>query len=499
MVQKEYIRFLYFREGESLRSISKRTGLHRNTVKKALSNSEIPKYTRTAPIQHPVLGPYLDVINAWLEEDKHQPPKQRHTAKRIYDRLCEPPYNFTGGESTVRDYVRKQRKKTSEVYVPLEFGPGESAQCDWGEVTVKYQGVKQVFQLFCMRLCYSGDIFVRVYQNQRQEAFFDGICRALEFFGGVPKEIVFDNLKAAVKRILVGSKREEQEGFSRLRTHYVFEPRFCNPASGNEKGMVENLVGYSRRNFLVPVPEIHDLEELNTMLLARCMDNRRKRRDRRQETVHDLLREDRATMLDLPVERFDCCLRRPVSVDHCSRFRFETNSYSVPYSYAGQELTLKAYVDRLDVFFVDRLVATHTRSYGRQEDHLNLDHYLEVLARKPGALRDAKPWRQATVPPAYRQLFDKLKSTSQGCRDFVDVLTLRRDGDTAIVDEAVDTAVSKGLARLDVIKQLIAQTQDKRPAIAQASVSDDLQHISVPMTDLARYDTLKTLEGGVLA
>lgn len=377
MVQKEYIRFLHFREGESLRSISQKTGLHRNTIKKALADADVPMYTRTAPIQHPVLGPYIKTIDTWLEEDKHRPPKQRHTAKRIYDRLCEPPYNFTGGESTIRDYVRKQRKKLSEVFVPLEFGPGESAQCDWGEVTVMYQGAKQTFHLFCMRLCYSGDIFVRVYRNQRQEAFLDGICRALEFFGGVPRELVFDNLKTAVKRMLVGRKREEQEDFARLRTYYVFESRFCNPASGNEKGMVENLVGYGRRNFLVPVPEIHDLDELNDMLLSRCMDHRRRQRNRRRETVQELLQNDRASMLKLPKQRFDCCVRRTVSVDHCSRFRFETNAYSVPYLYAGQDLTLKAYVDHLDVFCVDRHVVTHRRSYGRHEDHLEIDHYLE--------------------------------------------------------------------------------------------------------------------------
>src|SRR5690625_3177767 len=331
MVQKEYIRFLYFREGESLRSIARKTGLHRNTVKKALEDSDSPKYRRTAPVQHPVLGPYLEVINAWLEQDKQQPPKQRHTAKRIFDRLCEPPYHFTGGESTVRDYVRKQREKSSEVYVPLEFGPGESAQCDWGEVTVVYNGVERTFYLFCMRLCYSGDIFVRVYRNQRQEAFFDGICRALEFFGGVPRELVFDNLKTAVKRVLVGRQREEQDDFARLRTHYVFEARFCNPASGNEKGMVENLVGYSRRSYLVPAPETQDLDELNDMLPTRCMDNRHKRKDRSQETVHRLLQDDRSHMMPLPMERFDCCVQRTVSVDKCSRFRFETNSYSVPY------------------------------------------------------------------------------------------------------------------------------------------------------------------------
>src|SRR5690625_3580619 len=354
MVQKEYIRFLYFREGESLRSIARKTGLHRNTVKKALEDSDSPKYRRTAPVQHPVLGPYLEVINAWLEQDKQQPPKQRHTAKRIFDRLCEPPYHFTGGESTVRDYVRKQREKSSEVYVPLEFGPGESAQCDWGEVTVVYNGVERTFYLFCMRLCYSGDIFVRVYRNQRQEAFFDGICRALEFFGGVPRELVFDNLKTAVKRVLVGRQREEQEGFARLRTHYVFEARFCNPASGNEKGMVENLVGYARRNFLVPVPEASDLDELNEMLLAQCIANRQRRKHRRDETVQQLLEQARALLLTPPAEHSVCCARRTVTVDHCSRFRVETNWYSGPHQFAGRELTLKAYVGRLEPFHVDR-------------------------------------------------------------------------------------------------------------------------------------------------
>lgn len=499
MVQKEYIRFLHFREGKSLRAISRITGLHRNTVTKALQDSETPRYKRTAPIVHPVLGPFIPVINAWLEEDQNRPPKQRHTAKRIYDRLCEPPYNFTGGETTVRDYVRKQRKKLKEVFVPLEFGPAESAQCDWGEATVFDNGLERTVHVFCMRLCYSGDIFIRLYPNQRQEAFFDGICQGLEFFGGVPRELVFDNLKTAVKRILVGREREEQEAFARLRTHYVFEARFCNPASGNEKGMVENLVGYGRRNFLVPVPETSDLDELNEMLLARCAANRQRRKHRRDETVQQLLETERSQMLPLPAERFDCCIRRTVNVDHCSRFRFETNWYSVPHQFAGRELTLKAYVDRLELFHVDRLVTTHRRSYGRQEDHLELDHYLEVLMRKPGALRDAKPWRQAAVPHSYRRLFDELKTTSRGCRDFIQVLLLRRDGDAKVVDNAVETAVANGLRRRDVIEQLIAQAGDVRPIMAQAHVTEHLQSITVPPMDLKNYDALSLISKEVSA
>lgn len=302
----------------------------------------------------------------------------------------------------------------------------------------------------------------RLYPNERQEAFFDGICRGLEFFGGAPRELVFDNLKAAVKRILKGRNREEQDAFVRLRTHYVFETRFCNPRKGNEKGMVENLVGYGRRNFLVPIPEAANLDELNDILLTRCTMNRQRKRYRREEQIGELLEEERSRLLPLPAGRFECCLRRSVGVDHCSRFRFETNWYSVPYRYASQELTLKAYVDRLELFHLDRFVTVHKRSYGRQEDHLELDHYPEVLARKPGALRDAKPWRQAKVPPCHRWICDASKNTSRGCRNFMQVLMQRCDGDAKTVDEAVEMAEANGLCRLAAIEQPIAE--GKRPA-----------------------------------
>lgn len=290
--------------------------------------------------------------------------------------------------------------------------------------------------------------------------------------------------------MLTGGMREEQEGFVRLRTHYVFEARFCNPAKGNEKGMVENLVGYSRRNFLVPVPETDELDDLNTLLLTRCEANRRRRRDRRQERVEELLEIERSKLLDLPAQRFDCCRRRSVHTDHCSRFQFETNRYSVPFDFADQELTLKAYVDRLDVFAADRLVATHKRSYERHKDCLELDHYLEVLARKPGALQNAKPWRQANVPTCYRRVFDELKGSAQGCREFVDILILRRDGVAEAVDRAVAIAVDRGLGRLDVIEHLLRQEDEQPATVRHVAVRESLQEITVPVIDLGRYDGL---------
>ena len=272
--QYEYVRTARRVYGKSVSEIARETGHSRNTVKKVL-RGEHRNYAARERQAYPVLGPYLEIIDDWLEKDKLvTDPKQRHTAIRIYARLVRE-HGFGGSASNVRKYVRGAKKrlglKTSEVFIPLEPEPGMEAEVDWGNATVMLDGAAVRVKSFCMRSKSSGKPFVRLYPCERQQAFLDGLARGFEFFGGVFPVVVFDNLTTAVEKVLKGKGRVEREAFSRFKAYASFEARFCNPGKGNEKGGVEGLVGFSRRNFLVPLPEGSSLAEINERLLEECV------------------------------------------------------------------------------------------------------------------------------------------------------------------------------------------------------------------------------------
>ena len=273
MVDVEYIRKLNLVKRWSVRQTARRLGLSRNTVAKYLSASNpTPRYRQAIPRPRPVLGAFEGVIRLWLDEDKQRPRKQRHTAHRIYERLRDE-YFFPGAESTIRKYVRTLKSPVPEAFLPLEYELGSEAQCDFGEADAILAGVQVTVHLFCMRLMAGTRSFVVAFPHEKSEAFYAGHAQAFEFFGGVPRRIRYDNLKVAVEKILGPRERTEQKGFVALRSHYLFESLYCLPGrkGAHEKGGVENLVGYSRRNYLVPLPEVKDFSELNALLTERCL------------------------------------------------------------------------------------------------------------------------------------------------------------------------------------------------------------------------------------
>jgi transposase len=493
MVQQEYIRYLYFQEHRSIREISRRTGHHRQTIRRYL---QAPREKRESPAEprYPVLGPYLEIINRWLEEDRHVKPKQRHTARRIYQRLREE-YGFSGGESTVREYVRKRKRLMDppEVYLPLAFSRAESMQADWGQAEVMVQGKPRQVWMFCARLAYSTDIFVRLYPHSRTEAFLDGLRRAFEHFGGVPAEVVLDNTRTAVKCFVGITGREETPAFLAFRTYYVFRSRFCNPRKANEKGLVENLVRYARRNFLVPMPEVSStepqgLEELNRSLLEACEADRGRQRAGENRTVGELYEEERAELLALPERPYECAARQTAKVDSSSRIRFETNAYSVPWQYVHRTVEVKAFVDRVAVVADGRVIAEHRRSYGRHGQFLKLDHYLEILRRKPGALKHFRGWRANELPERYERLLRTMLDQGRKVKEFIDVLILRRDHPKPeVVDQAVETALQRRCAHYDAIQQLAFQEEAEEPTPSQARIPDGLQVYRVQSPDPTVY------------
>src|SRR5450631_3829476 len=299
-------------EGRSQRAVAKEFGLSRETIRKMLQYAVPPGYQRQQPIKRPKLGPWLGVIDAILDDDKQRPVKQRHTAKRIFERLREE-HGFTGGYTIVKDYVRGEQLRSREMFVSLTHAPGE-AQMDFGEALVLISGVEEKARYLAMDLPHSDDCFVAAFPAETTEAFLEGHVRAFAYFGGVPTRILYDNTKIAVARILGGEERQKTRAFSELQSYYLFADKFGRPAKGNDKGKVEGLVGYARRNFMVPIPRVSSWEELNAHLEAQCRRRRERRLRGHTETIAERFERDRARMLSLPSTAYEACEKITVRV-----------------------------------------------------------------------------------------------------------------------------------------------------------------------------------------
>ena len=501
--RKEQLRRAFFVEGKSIREIQRETGHHRKTIRKALEDGLVPEYHRQAPRACPVLDPVKGIIDRWLDEDRDRPPKQRHTAKRIYTRLTSE-YGFEGAESTVRGYVGTRRKEMgAQVFIPLAYAPGRIAQVDFGEAQVVLAGERRVVQLFCMRLGYSKQSFVTALPSQAQEAFFEGHMRAFAFLGGVPHTLVYDNLKVAVKRILGGRNREEQAAFVAFRSHYLFESQFCAPAEGHEKGLVEGLVGYARRNWLVPIPEFASWEELNSYLLSKCRAEGERRLRGMQETIGQALTQDQAAFLPLPAQPFRCCVQRPVRANGFGLVSFQTNRYSVPADHAHERLWLRAYVDRIEISNGQQSLAMHPRCYKREQDILNPLHYLPLLAQRPGAWDQAKPileWQQRW-PKVFDEYLAALRqhlSQSQATREFVAILGLHEEHAETRIAQALEVAMASHCYSADGVRQLLRHLNEQPhtpdPLTAQQLPIPDVGPVQWP--EVRQFDQLLATAAG---
>ena len=399
MAKKMIIKEMY-EDGLSKNEIKRRTNLNYRTVCKYAEQSDWndEKLPNVDPENYPVLGKYIPRINEWLENDKRVPRKQRHTAKRIYDRLVSE-MGYQGGESTVRGYVRELKDKSREAFVPLEFMPGEALQVDWGDVRVWLRDEQVKANLFCGRLCFSDAPFVLCYRRQNAESFQDALVRTFEYFGGTPRRVIFDNARTGVKEGF-GAQAKATDSYAALAAHHGFETVFCNPSSGNEKGLVEGLVGFSRRNFCVPVPRVADMEELNTLLQERCQAYLKHIVPGKGADVETLFREEQTHLYPLPKYRYDPAKRVQARVNTFSTVRFETNSYSVPVKYCGQTVIIKALPERIEIWLRGETIASHSRCYGRECSIYQLEHYLPLLERKGRALFQARPVRD-NVPPEF--------------------------------------------------------------------------------------------------
>lgn len=494
MIHYDLVRRLYYREGLSKHEISRRTGFHRDTINKMLLYARPPGYRLSQPRRKTKLGLFLGIIDQMLQDDQRAPRKQRHTAKRILQRL-QKEHGFTGSYTIVKDYVREKRLRLQEVYFPLEHRPGTS-QVDFGEAQVIIDGRPLKAHVFCMALPYSDAIFVKAYPTEALEAVQDGHNAAYTFFEGVPPTSLYDNMSTAVKAVYKGPDRDLTDGFLALRSHYLFRSHFCNVGRANEKGVVERLVGYTRRNFLVPIPRLPSWAALNDHLVDQCQQRLSQKSAGQEKTIGELLDEERGRFLPLPAVPFDACRLEARKATSLSLVRFRTNSYSVPVEYAYRPVSVKAYAFHLEICHKNAVIARHERCYDRYEFVFDPVHYLPLLQRKPGGLDGAMPFTSWTLPECFQTLrrYLEARDGSAGKREYVLILQLLRDFGVGEVKRAIERALEYNCVRFEAIKMLIFASRE--PSFEAIRLSPErlaaLPRIHIAGADAGCYRELLT-------
>lgn len=487
-------------DGVSIRELSRRFGVHRRDVRQALASAVPPERKQPdRPPPSPALDPWKPLIDAWLEADRVAPRKQRHTARRVWQRLVDE-HDARIGESTVRRYVAEVRRRMDvplvEVMVPQHHPLGEESEVDFGTASVVLAGVPVEVSMFVMRLSASGRGYTRAYLNEAQEVFLDGHVRAFEHFGGVPRRIRYDNLKAAVERVLKGRDRVESDRFVALRSHYGFESFFCQPGikGSHEKGGVEGEVGRFRRRHLVPVPHVASMAELNELLAAGCAADDERFIARRAISVGEHFALEADALRALPVESFDVSVLASHRVDRKSRVSVRGCLYSVPASYVGKRLDVRVGADSIEVLDGPRVVARHAR--GLQGDEiLALDHYLEVLAVKPGAFVGSTALARARAGgvfgPTHERFWDQARrrvGDRDGTRALIEVLLLHRTIATGAVIAGIDRALSAG--SIDPAVVAIEARRTTEPLAPVVPIGEGLSRYDRPAPSIADYDDL---------
>jgi len=496
MAQYHRIKWLHEREGMSERKIAAELGISRNTVHKYLAGGEMPttlnrKNSYSNRTHSDEVLRVLPIITEWLKQDESVWKKQRHTAVRIYHRLVEE-YEFTGSSSNIRKVVRRQRRAVREAFIPLEFQLGHQFQFDWGEADVTIQGQPMRVFLFCVQLSASRKKFVRAYLHERQEAFLDGFVRAFQYYDGVPAEGLFDNLKSAVVKVLAGRDRVEQEAFQALQAHYLFKAEFCNVASANEKGQVESLVGYVRRNALVPPPDLQSLDELNQHLITWCEQSAvNDRVPHTDERVVDVWKREKDVLHLLPEQPFEACRLKAGTVSKMATVTFETNQYSVPSTYVGERVWIKAFVDQVSIVAQNEVIAMHPRCDDRDQMILVLDHYLDVLLKKPRAVRDARVMHGSDIPEMVRSFHKEMRQRhgADGDRAFVRFMLLHREVGMETIMKVLHVAADRQIYHLEGLHELILRQTGQTPPMSALSADKlpvDLTQYRVQKADTSR-------------
>jgi transposase len=489
----------------TIKGVSRTLGVHRRVVRQALADA-VPPVRSYRPRAKPTLDRVQVFIDQMLESDRMAPRKQRHTARRIHDRLCREHPDAPVAASTVRQYVREWKRAQGQVHrlvcVPQTYDWGREAQVDWYEAVALLDGEAVTLQVFCVRSMASGAAFHRAYPRATQQAFLEAHEDAFAYFGGVFATLRYDNLTSAVRKILRGFRREETTRFLAFRSHWQFDASFCTPGEGHEKGGVEGEAGYFRRNHWVPVPQAADLDALNAQLLAGCHADEQRVLHGRTQSVGEAVTIERVSLRALAAEPFDLQDVSFPRVDGLGCVRVKTNPYSVP-APVGTTIEAKLGSAHVELWAEGRCLARHERSYVRFAPVLELEHYLDVLERKPGALAGSTPLAQCRArglwPASYDTLWTQLISRhgkQAGTRQMIEVLQLARTYGTGALHRTVDLAVELGCSDHAAVRHLLMTATLERPPIASIPIGTLLAQYDRPLPSVAAYDTLLSSEAG---
>ena len=487
------IRREHFVKGKTIKEIVRDLGISRNTVRKALRSEETSfVYGRdTQPL--PKLGPWSKKLDDLLGTNAKKPARERLTLIRVFEDLRG--LGYEGGYDAVRRYARKWRDEqgalTAAAYVPLSFEPGEAYQFDWSHEIVLLDGVTTIVKVAHMRLCHSRMIFVRAYPRETQEMVFDAHERAFSFFKGACTRGIYDNMKTAVETIFVGKERKFNRRFAQMCSHYLVEPVACTPASGWEKGQVENQVGLARERFFTPRLRVKSYDEMNAWLLDKCVvyAKAHPHPEIADKTVWEVFEEERPKLVELR-GRFDGFHEVTASVSKTCLVRFDNNKYSVNASAVGAPVDLHAYADRIVIRQKGRVVAEHARAFKRGATIFNPWHYVPVLVRKPGALRNGAPFKDWVLPGAIELVRRKLAGSDAGDRQMVKILAAVLEDGLTTVEAACAEAVSQGVHSADVILNILARRREPPPP-PMIHTPEALMLRHMPVADCARYDQLR--------
>lgn len=476
-------------EGASKRSVLRDYGIGHQALARILANPEPPGYQMAEVRKKPVLGPHLATIDQILADDRSAPPKQRHTARRIFERLRDE-HGYSGCYSQVQTAVKEAKAYSKEVFVPLSHPPGH-AQFDFGEAVVEIAGVRRKAALGVITLPYSDTYFLSAYPRECTETFQAAHVAGFEFFGAVPLRTSYDNTTIAVSKV-IGRERELTRAFLALESHYLFDHHFCRVGRGNEKGHVENHVGYARRNLLVPVPSFASWAALNDYLAACCYADLFRRVRGKMGTKAERLADDRAAMLGLPATTFEP--RRVVQghANSLSLVRFDRNDYSVPTAYAHHEVTVLGGVDEVSITSGTEIIARHPRHWGKEHTTFDPLHYLALLERKPGAIDFARPLEHWELPGCFALLRRRLESDlgDRGTREFIKVLRLLENSTVPALARAIEQALSIGATQSDAIALILFHDAERPVGLFSLDGHPHLKAVAIEPPDLAAYRSL---------
>jgi transposase len=486
------IRRRHLVHGETISAIARELRLSRNTVKKYLKQTDPPAYHRSEQPK-PKLGDYEALLVRWLEQDAQRPKRQRRTAQRLFEDLQGEGYAgaYDSVQRTVKAWKQSQRRPTNtQAFIPLLFAPGEAAQFDWSHEQVELGGVVQTIKLAHFRLAYSRQGFLVAYPRESQEMLFAAHDRAFAFFGGVPLRMIYDNPKTLVDVIFTGKERRFNRRFLALANHYLFEPVACTPGSGWEKGQVENQVGNVREWLFSPRPSFDDMPALNTWLEQQC--RRLASRPHPQQparTIAQLFAEEQAQLR--PIDRpFNGYFEQPCRVSSTCTVPYDRNRYSVPAEYAGQRVSLRATAEQIVVAAEGKQIAIHTRSFARDRQILDPWHYLPLLERKPGALRNGAPFVHWELPPPIAAVKAHLMKQPKGDRAFVEILLALREHGSELLTVACALALEHHTLSAAVVLNHVHRLKAPLP-VAPVQVPEHLSLVHEPQADCARYDQLR--------